>query len=65
MNKVSQKFVKKFRTHGFDYFVRIENLEGQNGERLHLETLIQRLTTSLQQMLDEILHGILVMTLLE
>ena len=48
VNKVGQKFIKKFQTRGTDYFVRIGNLEGQNGERLDFQTLVQRLTVSLQ-----------------
>ena len=58
VTKVGQKFVKKFQTKGTDCFVRIENLEGQNHERLNYEILIQRLTESLQQMIDEVLNGI-------
>ena len=38
--------------------MRIDNLEGQNHERLNYEILIQRLTESLQQMIDEVLNGI-------
>ena len=40
VTKVGQKFVRKFRTKGTDYFVRIDNLEGQNHERLNYEILI-------------------------
>ena len=58
VTKVGQKFVRKFQTKGTDYFVRIDNLEGQNHERLNYEILIQKLTESLQRMIDEVLNGI-------
>ena len=46
VNKVSQKFVRKFHTQGFDNFVRIENLEGQNGERLHFDSKADKFTST-------------------
>ena len=58
VDKVGQKFIKKFNTKALDYEVRIDNLQGNIDQRIPVEQLIDRITVSLQQMLDQLLVGI-------
>ena len=41
-----------------DYFVRIDNLEGDNGARMHVNDLMARLTVSILEMLNRVLDAI-------
>ena len=36
---VGQRYVDKFKTKGLDYFVRIDNLEGDNNAGMHVNDL--------------------------
>ena len=58
VDKVGEKFIKKFNTKALDYEVRIDNLQGNIDQRIPVEQLIDRITVSLQQMLDQVLVGI-------
>ena len=58
VEKVTQRKVKKFSTTGMDYKVRFDNLQGNNGERLPVDELEQRILLSLQEMLNRLLQGI-------
>ena len=55
---VGQRYVDKFKTKGLDYFVRIDNLEGNNGARMYVNDLMARLTVSIQEMLNRVLDAI-------
>ena len=52
VDKVGEKFIKKLNTKALDYEVRINNLQGNNDQRIPVEQLIDRITVSLQEMLD-------------
>ena len=55
---VGQRYVDKFKTKGLDYFVIINNLEGDNGARMYVNDLMARLTVSIQEVLSRVLDGI-------
>ena len=55
---VGQRYFEKFKTKGLVLFVWIDNLEGDNGTRMHVNGLMARLTVSIQEMLNRVLNGI-------
>ena len=58
VDKVGEKFIKKFNTKALDYEVRIDNLQGNIDQRIPVEQLIDRITLSFQEILDQLLVGI-------
>ena len=58
VDKVAEKFIKKFNTKALDYEVIIDSLQGNNDQGIPIEQLIDRITVSLQEILDQLLVDI-------